>query len=93
MTLDKKEVINEIQYTTLIGKDIEITKSKNEIQVGIKGKIVNETANFFEILQKPSTIKILKQNITFKLMHKSKALYIDGRFLIGNITHRIKKIK
>ena len=89
----KKKIEYDILYKSLIGKEIEITDSKNKNQIGIKGKILQETANFFVIDQKGSIIRIHKENITFKLIHKEKALYIDGRLLLSTLTQRIKKIK
>ena len=89
----KKELENEVLYKSLIGKNIEITESKNKNQIGLKGKIVNETASFFIISKNGLNSKILKRNIVFKTIVKEKALYIDGRFLFNTLTNRIKKIK
>ena len=89
----KKQLEYDLLYKSLIGTDIEITESKNKNQVGMKGTIVDETANFLILSNETSTIKILKANITFSMVVKGKALYMDGRLLYSTLTQRIKKLK
>jgi RNase P/RNase MRP subunit p29 len=90
---EKKELIHDLLYHSLIGKEVEIINSKNKRQVGIKGIIVYETANFFHIEKKAHIVKILKENIELRLIHKGKALNMDGRLLTGTVTYRIKKLR
>jgi len=89
----KKQLEFDLLYKSLIGNTIEITESKNKNQIGKKGTIVNETANFLILSDLTSTSKILKKNITFKMAVKGKALYMDGRLLYSTLTQRIKKLK
>jgi RNase P/RNase MRP subunit p29 len=89
----KQEVEYEVLYKSLIGKDIEIINSSNKNQIGIKGKIIHETANFYVLSKNASNTRILKRNIEFKAFVKGKPLYIDGRLLFNTLTNRIKKIK
>lgn len=89
----KKQLEFDLLYNSLIGNDIEIIDSKNKNQVGMKGTILDETANFLILSNSGSTIKILKQNVSFKLVVKGKALYMDGRLLYSTLTQRIKKLK
>ena len=89
----KKQTEYNLLYKSLIGNELEIVDSKNKKQVGIKGKLVYETANFFVIENNSSNIKILKKNVQLKIMQNGKALYIDGRFLFSTLTNRIKKLK
>lgn len=89
----RDELKREVLYKSLIGNQIEILSSNNQNQVGIKGKILYETANFFEIEKNGSIIKILKKNITFKIKLRGKDLKVDGRLLNTTIINRIKKIK
>lgn len=89
----KKELEFETLYKSLVGNTIEITNSKNKNQIGIKGKIIHESANFFVLAQKARNIRILKRSISFKTTVQNKPLYIDGRFLLSTLTNRIKKLK
>ena len=45
----KKQLEYEVLYISLVGKTIEITKSKIKSQIGIIGIIVYESANFFHL--------------------------------------------
>jgi len=102
--LNKKEIIKDIFYKSLIGKDIEVIDSINKNYIGIKGKIVNETKNLFIIRTKESYKKLLKKTIIFKMVYNSynseyknqkysKTLKINGEFLNTDLISRIKKIK
>lgn len=89
----KREIHEYVMYHSLIGHDIDIVTSKNPNQVGLKGKIIYESANFFYLDVKGSIKRILKRNITFRMKYEGKALNIDGSLLVSTIINRIKKMK
>ena len=73
-----------------IGLNVIVTKSKNKANIGIEGKIIDETKNTITIKDKKGTKKmILKSNVELK--EKSNCLIIDGKSLFGKIEERIKK--
>ena len=78
----------DIVSTNLIGKDIEITKSKNKSLVGVKGKVIDETKNMI-ILDNQK--KLIKSQSTFKIKIKNNTYEIDGKVLQTRPEDRIKK--
>lgn len=91
----KKRIEYEVLYTSLIGRQIEITNSKIKTQIAIIGVIVYETASFFHLRceKDKKIVKIFKKNISFNMNIDGKALNIDGRLLLLTVLPRIKKIK
>ncbi len=80
--------IKDIVSMNLIGKDIEITKSKNKSLIGIKGKVIDETKNMI-ILDNQK--KLMKSQSTFKIKIKNNIYEIDGKVLQTRPEDRIKK--
>lgn len=78
----------DIVSMNLIGKSIEITKSKNKSLVGIKGKVIDETKNMI-ILDNQK--KLIKSQSTFKIKVKNNTYEIDGKVLQTRPEDRIKK--
>lgn len=91
----KKKIEYEVLYTSLVGRQIEITNSKIKTQIGVIGVIIYETASFFHLRREKDKkiVKILKKNISFNVNFDGKALNIDGRLLLLTVLPRIKKIK
>ncbi len=57
-----------LKKSEFIGKNIEITHSKNKANSGLKGKIIDETKNTVKIRTKKGETKMLiKNNITFRI--------------------------
>lgn len=81
--------MNTITKQQLIGEDIEIIDAKNKANIGITGKIINETKNTIEVKTSDSRKKLIKKNITILL--KEKKIKINGELLIGRPEERIKK--
>jgi ribonuclease P protein subunit POP4 len=76
----------------LIGLEVEIKDSKNPSQVGLKGKVIDETYSILEIESKKGE-KNIPKDITifiFKLPNGTK-VQVDGKVLIGRPEDRIKK--
>ena len=80
--------IKDIVSMNLIGKDIEITKSKNKSLIGVKGKVIDETKNMI-ILDNQK--KLMKSQSTFKIKIKNNIYEIDGKVLQTRPEDRIKK--
>lgn len=93
MSISKKDIKDQILYTSLVGKEIEILDSKNKNQIGLKGIIVYETAKFFHVSQNGSIKRIYKPNIQFKVFLKGKPLKVEGCLLFSSVVYRIKKMR
>jgi len=66
----------------LIGVDAEVIDALNKANIGISGKITDETKNMLKIGDK----MIVKKNITLKI----KGIEIKGSELLGRAYDRIK---
>ena len=51
----------------LIGREIEVSDSKNKALIGIRGKIIDESKNMLTIKTDGMTKKIIKDQITFRI--------------------------
>lgn len=72
-----------------IGLEIEITDSENKTNVGIKGKVVDETKNTFTIKGK-KTWKVIKAQNTFVFKIKNNKITINGKLINEIPEERIK---
>lgn len=91
---EKKQLAYELLYLSLVGKQLRIIDSKISQQIGLKGTLIYESANFFHILTKKGQIKrIFKENVTLQMQHCGKTLNMDGRLLLSTLQTRIKKMK
>lgn len=70
----------------LIGKEINIIDSANKCNLGISGKVVDETKFTLKIRHAGKIKTLLKRDITFRLDNK----IIDGKDLIKRPEERIK---
>ena len=70
----------------LIGLEAEVTDSKNKDNIGIKGKIRDETKHTIIIGKK----KLLKNNITLKIKIKNQTIMVPGTKILGRPKERIK---
>ncbi len=68
----------------LIGEEVEVVSSNNQSQVGIKGKVIDETKSTLNINGKV----LLKNNITIK--HLSSGEIIHGQEIAKRPEDRIK---
>ena len=91
--MSKQDLIEEVLYTSLIGKNIEVLSSSNEALVGISGVLVNETRNTFLVDCGGGKVKcLLKEQIVFKVCLKGECLKINGALLKQDLITRIKKV-
>ena len=70
----------------LIGLYAEITDSKNKNNIGIKGKITDETKNTIKIEKKT----ILKKDVKIKIKTDDQNITIDGKKLLKSPEERLK---
>lgn len=86
MKVDLRDIV---RYE-LIGLESEVIGSKNKSNLGIKGKIVDETKNTISIEQKNKIKKLLKSNIILKIKIGDQEIKIPGERLSGRPKERIK---
>ncbi len=76
----------------LIGLPVEIVASTNPNQVGLKGKIVDETRNMFMIEKKDHRIKkTAKEGVTFVFTLSDVGVKVNGNLLLARPENRIQK--
>ena len=72
----------------LIGEEMEVVNSTNKSNIGVKGKIINETKFTVEVEDNKKKKTLLKRTVTFKLL--KKGLIIDGKTINRRPEERIK---
>ena len=87
MKFNKKE----LGRSELIGLNMKIIESENKFNKGIKGKIIDETKNMFEIKTKETRKKIIKDQCVFEFIIKGEKIQIDGKSLTKRPEERIKQ--
>ena len=80
----------------LIGLDVAVMRSRNKSQVGLKGKIVDETAKTIIIglngsAEKSKRRVIPKAGTIFRVALDKGKVDIDGDIILGRPEDRIKK--
>ncbi len=85
--IDKKNLI----HHELIGLTAKVSNSHNEADIGMFGKVIDETRDTL-VIRNGVPKRIFKKNvrIEFELPNKSKAT-VDGEKLVGRPWDRIKK--
>jgi len=83
--------INNIIKHELIGLKAEIVDSRNKANIGIKGKIIDETKNTIIIEHKSKKKRLFKSNITIALKIKNRTIQINGKLLIKKPKDRLSK--
>jgi ribonuclease P protein subunit POP4 len=77
----------------LIGLDVEIVESTNKADVGIKGKVVDESYNTIKIEMSSGEEKtLIKKNVVFVFtLPDGKKAKVDGKIIVSRPEDRIKK--
>lgn len=83
--------LKDITKYELIGLKAEIADAKNKANIGIKGKIIDETRNTIMIETKKGVKRLIKENITIDVFFRGKQIRIKGGLLVGRPEDRIKK--
>jgi ribonuclease P protein subunit POP4 len=75
-----------------LGNEAKITRSSHEGNVGISGKIVDETRNTFTLAREGKRKIIIKDSSLFRISFPDKTIVeIEGRLLTGRSEDRLKK--
>ena len=82
--------VKDITRYELIGLEAETIDSKNKSNIGIKGKIIDETKHTLVISHKGKRKRLFKNNITLKIKINNQAISIEGTKLLGRPKERIK---
>lgn len=75
----------------LVGLEVEVIKSTNASDIGIKGKVLDETKNLLIIKNKNRKVKLIKKNCVFNFYLPYGKVSIDGSQLEGDPVLRTKK--
>jgi len=75
----------------LIGLSVKLIESENCFNRGVKGRIIDETKNMFEIETKEARKKIIKDQCVFEFMIKGEKIQINGKSLTKRPEERIKQ--
>ncbi len=85
LTMARKDVFPQ----ELIGEEIEVVDSKNKSNIGIRGKIIDETKETLKVHQGNGKVVVLMKNIiTFKLLNTGKI--ISGEQITRRPEDRLK---
>ena len=86
--IDEKNLVRH----ELIGLEVEIKESTNRNQVGIKGRVVDETYNMLVIETEKGEKMVEKKSCVFVFrLPKGKKVEVEGWVLVGRPEDRIKK--
>ena len=74
----------------LIGLSCKVVKSANRNQVGLEGKIVDETLKTIVVMDKNKKT-VLKKGTVFRIRVGKNTVDIDGNYLVSRPEDRIKR--
>ncbi len=75
----------------LIGLDVKITSSSNLVNIGIQGRVVDESRNTLTIETKAGTRTVIKDQCEFSFRLDRKWVKVDGKLLVARPEDRVKK--
>lgn len=75
----------------LIGLDCTVVSSSNKSQVGISGKIVDETMKTLVIESAGKEKRVQKEGCVFRVSLGPQAVDIEGKYIASRPEDRIKK--
>jgi len=83
---------NNIVRHELIGLKVKVVGAKNPKNIGIQGKVVNETQKTLVVEAKGKEKSIFKSQVTLQFtLPSKKVVEVDGKLLAGRPWDRIKK--
>jgi ribonuclease P protein subunit POP4 len=82
--------VNDIIKHELIGLKIRVVDSKNKSNIGIEGKIIDETKYTIIIESKGTKKRLFKNNITIDVQVDKSIVRINGKLLSGRPKERVK---
>lgn len=74
-----------------IGLEVEVVDSPNPCEIGIKGKVVDETKNTLKILTEKGLKTVVKKGRVFRVKFAGKVLDVKGDLINFRPEERIKK--
>ncbi len=74
-----------------IGLNVEVVNSTNQSEVGIKGKVVDETKNTLKILTEKGLKTVIKRGRVFRVKFAGKLIDVSGDLINFRPEERIKK--
>ena len=74
----------------IIGLDAEVLSDSNQANVGIRGKVIDETMKTL-VIRGMGTHRIAKQEAVFKFLLDGVAVKVEGKALMGRPEDRVKK--
>ena len=80
-----------IDKNELIGLDIEICEAKNKSNIGIKGRIVDETQHTIIVQVGNQKKRLIKKEVSFITKINNRTVKINGKIVVGRPHERIKK--
>jgi ribonuclease P protein subunit POP4 len=80
----------EIYGSNYIGNTATVSKTTNPLNIGIKGKIVDETKNMFTLQTGSREVKIPKRGTRFIIMLRGKEVTVSGDDIQYTIQDRMK---
>ena len=80
--------LKDVTKYEFIGEKLEVIESKNKDLVGVRGKVINETRNMFEL---DNGKKLVKNQSVFDISIGKEVFRVDGKLLVGRPEDRIKK--
>ncbi len=75
----------------LIGLDAEVINCRDRSQVGIKGRVINETKNLLYLRHDSKINKVVKKISVFKFTHGSESFVVDGEEISFRAYERTEK--
>ena len=74
----------------IIGLDAEVLSDSNPANIGIRGKVIDETMKTL-VIRGMGTHRIAKQEAVFKFLLDGIAVKVEGKALMGRPEDRVKK--
>jgi len=84
---------SDIVRSELVGLEAEVIDSDNKSLIGLKGLIIDETKNTLSIEADGVEKKVIKSQVTIKILFEGQTFQIDGKVLVGRPEDRLKKIR
>jgi len=82
-----------ILQSEFIGLEAKVVHSLNKFQVGIRGKVLDETQKTLTISHKDREKRIIKETSTFQFTLPDKTVVeVNGKVIVGRPEDRAKKI-
>lgn len=86
------KVTPDIIRCELIGTEVHIAKSRNHGNLGVSGKVVDESRNTFTVLCEGKRKTIVKDSSVFRFEFPDRTVVeINGKLLTGRPEDRLKK--